>query len=99
MTCPGVISLLQPRFATAAAMAMAASVVDLACCRPGVPAFSFCRNYALENAMEAANLPLVELMDRSAQSQPDCTRQACPGSAPLTAAWRLQASKECYSVP
>lgn len=25
-----------------------------------------CRNYALENAMEAANLPLVELMDRSA---------------------------------
>lgn len=26
-----------------------------------------CRNYALENAMEAANLPLVELMDRSAQ--------------------------------
>jgi hypothetical protein len=29
-----------------------------------------CRNYALENAMEAANLPLVELMDRSAQHMP-----------------------------
>lgn len=29
-----------------------------------------CRNYALENAMEAANLPLVELMDRSACAHP-----------------------------
>jgi hypothetical protein len=45
-----------------------------------------CRNYALENAMEAANLPLVELMDRSAQHMPmssACAMQLCNKKACL----------------
>lgn len=48
------------------------------------PRCALCRNYALENAMEAANLPLVELMDRWGQhvgcAGTCSTRGSCQGS-------------------
>jgi hypothetical protein len=49
---------------------------------------SACRNYALENAMEAANVPLMDLMDRYAQQHNQQQLQPVTAAAQSSRHWR-----------